>query len=116
MLLAGCPGKKRCEKRCEDAADTELAKSEVIQTGHICFFQLAVCFWVLGLPLFCNGVVNALKTSESVMFWRLPWEASVERRQAGDMLGSFNLRCHHMPTELAALNMRSSLVSTFFKN
>ena len=51
MLLAGCPGKKRCEKRCEDAADTELAKSEVIQTGHICFFQLAVCFWVLGLPL-----------------------------------------------------------------
>ena len=52
MLLAGCPGKKRCEKRCEDAADTELAKSEVIQTGHICFFQLAVCFWVLGLPLF----------------------------------------------------------------
>ena len=27
MLLAGCPGKKRCEKRGEDAADTELAKS-----------------------------------------------------------------------------------------
>ena len=52
MLLAGCPGKKRCEKRCEDAADAELAKSDVIQTGHICFFQLAVCFWVLGLPLF----------------------------------------------------------------
>ena len=55
MLLAGCPGKKRCEKRGEDAADTELAKSEVIQTGHICFFQLAVCFWVLGLPLFVGG-------------------------------------------------------------
>ena len=52
MLLAGCPGEKRCEKRCEEAADTELAKSEVIQTGHICFFQLAVCFWVFGLPLF----------------------------------------------------------------
>ena len=52
VLLAGCPGEKRCEKRCEDAADAELAKSEVIQTGHICFFQLAVCFWVSGLPLF----------------------------------------------------------------
>ncbi len=36
------------EKRCEDAADTELAKSDVIQT------ELAVCFWVLGLPLFEN--------------------------------------------------------------
>ena len=57
MLLAGCPGKKRCEKRCEDAADTELAKSEVIQTGHICFFQLAVCFWVLGLPLFFKDIL-----------------------------------------------------------
>ena len=56
MLLAGCPGKKRCEKRGEDAADTELAKSEVIQTGHICFFQLAVCFWVLGLPLFTKEI------------------------------------------------------------
>ena len=48
------PREKRCEKRCEDAADTELAKSDVIQTGHIWFFQLAVCFWVLGLPLFLH--------------------------------------------------------------
>ena len=39
-------------KRCGDVADTELAKSDVIQTGHIWFFELAVCFWVLGLPLF----------------------------------------------------------------
>lgn len=30
VLLAGCPGKK-----CDDAADTELAKSDVIQTGHM---------------------------------------------------------------------------------
>ena len=60
MLLAGCPGKKRCEKRCEDAADTELAKSEVIQTGHICFFQLAVGFWVLGLPLFSTAKVSSM--------------------------------------------------------
>ena len=29
-----------------------LKRSDVIQTGHIWFFQLAVCFWVLGLPLF----------------------------------------------------------------
>ena len=29
-----------------------LQRSDVIQTGHIWFFQLAVCFWVLGLPLF----------------------------------------------------------------
>ena len=62
MLLAGCPGKKRCEKRGEDAADTELAKSEVIQTGHICFFQLAVCFWVLGLPLFLGGTDRVIGT------------------------------------------------------
>ena len=68
MLLAGCPGKKRCEKRCEDAADTELAKSEVIQTGHICFFQLAVCFWVLGLPLFFEwtGLKSQSKTHVSI--------------------------------------------------
>ena len=64
---------------------------------------------------FCNGVVvNALKTCESVMFWRLPLEEAVERRQAGDMFGSFNLWCQHMPTELTALNMQSSLVSIFF--
>ena len=42
-------------KRCGDVADTKLAKSDVIQTGHIWFFELAVCFWVLGLPLFCDS-------------------------------------------------------------
>ena len=29
-----------------------LTNPHMIQTGHIWFFQLAVCFWVLGLPLF----------------------------------------------------------------
>ena len=53
MLLAGCPGKKDVKK--DVAADTELAKSDVIQTGHIWFFQLAVCFWVLGPPLFLES-------------------------------------------------------------
>ena len=28
-----------------------LTNPHMIQTGHIWFFQLAVCFWVLGLPL-----------------------------------------------------------------
>ena len=27
-----------------------LTNPHMIQTGHIWFFQLAVCFWVLGLP------------------------------------------------------------------
>ena len=29
-----------------------LTNPHMIQTGHIWFFQLAVCFWVLGLPLY----------------------------------------------------------------
>ena len=29
-----------------------LTNPHMIQTGHIWFFQLAVCIWVLGLPLF----------------------------------------------------------------
>ena len=29
-----------------------LTNPHMNQTGHIWFFQLAVCFWVLGLPLF----------------------------------------------------------------
>ena len=31
-----------------------LTNPHMIQTGHIWFFQLAVCFWVLGLPLFSS--------------------------------------------------------------
>ena len=31
-----------------------LTNPHMIQTGHIWFFQLAVCFWVLGLPLFLS--------------------------------------------------------------
>ena len=37
-----------------------LTNPHMIQTGHIWFFQLAVCFWVLGLPLFAgSGRVTA---------------------------------------------------------
>ena len=35
-----------------------LTNPHMIQTGHIWFFQLAVCFWVLGLPLFFAIVVG----------------------------------------------------------
>ena len=34
---------------------------------------------------FDRFVVNALNTFESVVFWRLPWEQIVERRQAVDL-------------------------------
>ena len=35
-----------------------LTNPHMIQTGHIWFFQLAVCFWVLGLPLFSDPRAN----------------------------------------------------------
>ena len=51
-----------------------LTNPHMIQTGHIWFFQLAVCFWVLGLPLFFT-----IKFS-LVMFWRAAlWEAQILR-------------------------------------
>ena len=40
-----------------------LTNPYMIQTGHIWFFQLAVCFWVLGLPLF-SGPELPLKMVE----------------------------------------------------
>ena len=41
-----------------------LTNPHMIQTGHIWFFQLAVCFWVLGLPLFPEwaGVSEGMST------------------------------------------------------
>ena len=40
---------------------------------------------MLAFFFFDRFVVNALNTFESVVFWRLPWEQIVERRQAVDL-------------------------------
>ena len=42
-----------------------LTNPHMIQTGHIWFFQLAVCFWVLGLPLF-SSVVDVIKAISQI--------------------------------------------------
>ena len=45
-----------------------LTNPHMIQTGHIWFFQLAVCFWVLGLPLF-TVELGALLTFHPMKVW-----------------------------------------------
>ena len=54
VLASACSAPSRWprEAPCGDAADAKVANSDMIQAGHIWFLHLAVCFWVLGLPLF----------------------------------------------------------------
>ena len=55
VLARACSAPSRWprEAPCGDTADAKLANSDMIQAGHIWFLHLAVCFWVLGLPLVC---------------------------------------------------------------
>ena len=46
-----------------------LTNPRMIQTGHIWFFQLAVCFWVLGLPLFVSFFFVAFFVAPGGFCW-----------------------------------------------
>ena len=47
-----------------------LTNPHMIQTGHIWFFQLAVCFWVLGLPLFTKNLQTTMPIVVLKGLWR----------------------------------------------
>ena len=53
LLAHACSAPSQWPRKtpCGDDADAKLANSDMIQAGHIWFFHVAVCLWVLGLPL-----------------------------------------------------------------